>query len=273
MAVAPDHAELSEQLNAYLDRALDDVTRRRLERHLAACAACRLDLEQLRATRDTLRTLPQLEAPRSFTVPLPAPASAQDGTPAGVRPAPLPLPAASRQPAPPASTGRPWLAWTWRLGSLGAAACLLLAVVTSTMAPSAPGVATSLDAPASAPGAGAPAGPPASLANRDAAQRTSPVQPAPAQEAQSAQGQQSGQGQSDARAQQATQPTPAPAGDLTGLAPAPPPAAPAAGAPLVSPSTWLSLAIVLALGSAGLFVYARREGRRAAGEPGEPGGP
>ena len=73
MAVAPDHAELSEQLNAYLDRALDDVTRRRLERHLAACAACRLDLEQLRATRDALRSLPQLEAPRSFAIALPAP--------------------------------------------------------------------------------------------------------------------------------------------------------------------------------------------------------
>jgi anti-sigma factor RsiW len=269
MAVAPDHAELSEQLNAYLDQALDDVTRRRLERHLAACAVCRLDLEQLRATRDALRTLPQLEAPRSFTMPLPAPGRAQDGPPAGVTPSPLPLPAAARQPAPSAPTGRPWLAWTWRLGSLGAAACLLLAVVTSTMAPSAPGVATTLDAPASAPGAGAPAGPPASLANRDAAQRTSPAQPAPAQEVQSSQAQQSGQGQPDARAQQAPQATQAPAGDLSGLAPAPPPA-PAAGAPPVPPSTWLSLAIVLALGSAGLYFYARREGRRAAGEPGEP---
>ncbi|HEX2514497.1 MAG TPA: anti-sigma factor, partial [Chloroflexota bacterium] len=216
MAVAPDHAELSEQLNAYLDRALDDVTRRRLERHLAACAACRLDLEQLRATRDALRSLPQLEAPRSFAIALPAPENARVAPPVGVTSAALAAPASTRQPAPSTAVARPWLAWTWRLGSLGAAACLLLAVVTSTVTTQAPGTAATFGAPASAPAGGAPAGPPASLANRDSAQRTSPAAPAPAQEAQS------GQAQSAARPQQPAQAPQASPGDQAGIAPAPP---------------------------------------------------
>src|SRR4051812_28843882 len=127
MTTVSEHAELNEHLNAYLDGALDQATLRRLERHLQTCELCRADLDQLRLTRDALRALPALRAPRPFTVPV-APA------PAAVRPA------------------APWLAWAWRLGSLGAAACLLLAVVTSFAA--APGLSST--APSSGASQGAP---------------------------------------------------------------------------------------------------------------------
>jgi anti-sigma factor RsiW len=244
MSIDAEHAELNEHLNAFLDGALDEVTRRRLERHLAACDRCREDVDQLRLTRDALRALPARRAPRPFTIPITHDA---------------PAPSQTRWPA-------PWLAWAWRLGSLGAAACLLLAVATSFLA--APG------APATSFTGEPAAGRPAALADRDSAQRTGPTPRQPAPEsaaarapAQDAQNQQAGQSAGLA-GQQGAQPTPTAA-----PAPAAPPAPPApsdlapfqpgaepAPAPSRPPaaSLWLGLAFVLAAGSAGLFALERR---------------
>jgi hypothetical protein len=250
MTVAAEHAELNEHLNAYLDGALDDVTRRRLERHLATCDVCPADLAQLRLTRDALRAMPVLRAPREFTLPVPLPSP-------GDRPsrAPSPAPVA------------PWLAWSWRLGSLGAAACLLLAVVTSLLAapPTTPAVTvarapfsaspTTLperDTSARAPQGGAAQAPAApSLAQRQGAQENAAA---------------SGAGGAPPGADQAQAPA--------GLAQAPPAAASAPPAPKSAPespaapgpppsSLWLTVAFVLAACSAGLFALERRSRARA----------
>src|SRR5439155_20158450 len=100
MAVAPEHAELNEQLTAYLDGELNAPARAAFERHLQACAACQLDLEQLRATRAAVQALATLRAPRPLAITAPAAppeAAAQGGWLAR------------------------WLPWTWRLGAFAAA--------------------------------------------------------------------------------------------------------------------------------------------------------
>lgn len=61
-AHAPDVVALS----ARLDGALDARVAARLEEHLASCHACRAALAALRSTREALRALPELDAPRSF---------------------------------------------------------------------------------------------------------------------------------------------------------------------------------------------------------------
>jgi hypothetical protein len=240
MTTVSEHAELNEHLNAYLDGALDQATLRRLERHLQSCELCRADLDQLRLTRDALRALPALRAPRPFTIPV-AP------VPATVRPA------------------APWLAWAWRLGSFGAAACLLLAVVTSFAA--APGPASTALSEGAAPVAPLPRS--AALADRDSAQRAGP-----AQRQQNAQAEQAAV--APAASPAAPEPAPAPAGGAggglagsgsgvasppAGFAPAPsdaqvktapPPPAPPGATP------WLALAAILGAGSAALFVVDRR---------------
>lgn len=49
-----------------LDGRLSDGERATVEAHLATCAGCREDLEQLRATVSMLRALPEARVPRSF---------------------------------------------------------------------------------------------------------------------------------------------------------------------------------------------------------------
>jgi hypothetical protein len=115
MTVAPEHAELNEQLNAYLDGGLEEPTRWRLAGHLAVCEVCREELAQLDQTRAALRALPTLRAPRPFTIPVPV----------------------ASGPAP--RSVFPWLAWVWRFGSLATAACLLLAMVSAFLPPATPG--------------------------------------------------------------------------------------------------------------------------------------
>jgi anti-sigma factor RsiW len=51
------------RLSAFLDDELSDDDAIVAARHLAACTRCLAELEGLRATRDALRALPQLQAP------------------------------------------------------------------------------------------------------------------------------------------------------------------------------------------------------------------
>lgn len=70
-------------LSAHLDGRLDAPEAQALNAHIAACDACRLEMDGLRSVRASLRAMPQVEHPRSFRlriadverVPLPASAS------------------------------------------------------------------------------------------------------------------------------------------------------------------------------------------------------
>ena len=62
------HGRLRDQLSAYVDGEVEGAAAQRLEKHLAGCDGCRLELEQLRATVAALHDLPEAQAPRSFTV-------------------------------------------------------------------------------------------------------------------------------------------------------------------------------------------------------------
>ncbi len=80
------HRRLRDQLSAYIDGELDDAASVRLEAHLVGCESCRADLDELRATVDALRELPQAEAPRSFAL---APERVAGPRPAAVATPPL----------------------------------------------------------------------------------------------------------------------------------------------------------------------------------------
>jgi len=54
------------QLSAYLEEELDGGDRARVEEHLADCESCRVDLELLRHTLGTLRSLPEVPAPAAI---------------------------------------------------------------------------------------------------------------------------------------------------------------------------------------------------------------
>lgn len=59
------HLDLT-TLSAYVDRKLGDVDHRAVEVHLATCAACRQEAEEIGATVDLLRGLPRYQPRRSF---------------------------------------------------------------------------------------------------------------------------------------------------------------------------------------------------------------
>jgi anti-sigma factor RsiW len=99
------HRRFRGQLSAYIDGALDPPAAARLEAHLAQCAPCRTELEQLRATVAALRELPEAEAPRSFAL--------------------SPERAAVRRPAVPAAP----LAFGARIAAAGVAVALAAVVV------------------------------------------------------------------------------------------------------------------------------------------------
>lgn len=54
--------------SAYLDDRLDARTRRRIDRHVERCARCRDELAAIRQTRDLLRRVRPVRAPRSFAL-------------------------------------------------------------------------------------------------------------------------------------------------------------------------------------------------------------
>jgi len=65
------HRRFRRDLSAYVDDMLSEKARRRLEAHLHSCEACRQELAELRATVETLGSLPMAEVPRSFTLAAP----------------------------------------------------------------------------------------------------------------------------------------------------------------------------------------------------------
>jgi len=57
---------LEDTLSAYLDDELAPAARREAEAHLAGCAECRAELEEVAAARRAIRVLPVHSAPRSL---------------------------------------------------------------------------------------------------------------------------------------------------------------------------------------------------------------
>ena len=64
-----DHRFAAANLSAYLDDELDGRARRRVERHLEGCAACRQELATLRQMVMLLQRAPLRRVPRSFALP------------------------------------------------------------------------------------------------------------------------------------------------------------------------------------------------------------
>lgn len=69
-----EHEFSQERLSAYLDEELPPGERGRVERHMGDCPQCRCDLDNLRRTAQWTMALPVVPCPRSFAVPVPAPA-------------------------------------------------------------------------------------------------------------------------------------------------------------------------------------------------------
>ncbi|HZQ78354.1 MAG TPA: zf-HC2 domain-containing protein [Acidimicrobiia bacterium] len=59
-----DGGHLDDVLSAYLDDELAPAARHEAEAHLAACAACRTELDDVAAARRAIRVLPVHSAPR-----------------------------------------------------------------------------------------------------------------------------------------------------------------------------------------------------------------
>jgi hypothetical protein len=85
------HRRLRGQLSVYIDGELRGAAAERLEKHLAGCEGCRLELEQLRATVAALHDLPEVQAPRSFTLSRESAALAAGRRPRARAAAPLAL--------------------------------------------------------------------------------------------------------------------------------------------------------------------------------------
>ncbi len=62
------HRRVRNKLALYLDGELSLGDQRRLEDHLAACEACRIELAELRAVKRALGSIPLEDAPRSFAL-------------------------------------------------------------------------------------------------------------------------------------------------------------------------------------------------------------
>jgi hypothetical protein len=62
------HAIGESDLSGYLDGELPPARSRRVEEHLRDCPACRSHLEELRALKQTLGSLPEAAPPRSFVL-------------------------------------------------------------------------------------------------------------------------------------------------------------------------------------------------------------
>jgi anti-sigma factor RsiW len=155
MAPSVGHAELNDELNAYLDGELADDVRARVEAHLATCPVCQLELDQLRATRQTLRAMAPLRAPRAFTLEA------------------APGPELGRTVARPGPAWPAALGWVWRLGSLASTAFLLVALLVTNVPLPMAGTNITRGADEKA-ASGFQEGPAGVLADRDSSQRVAP---------------------------------------------------------------------------------------------------
>ena len=142
MGIFNKHRHLRpEILSEYLDGRLDHRHQGLVAHRLAECAACREELNTLRATVAALQNLPDLPLPRSFTLPT---------APTPDYPAEL-----IRKPAPPASLVMKLPGWAY--GSAASLAGLALALMLSAEAAglTSPAFLVST-APATAPATAAP---------------------------------------------------------------------------------------------------------------------
>ena len=60
------HRRFRERLSGYIDGQVNGREKAALETHLASCKRCRTELAQLHSVRTILRSLPPVQAPRSF---------------------------------------------------------------------------------------------------------------------------------------------------------------------------------------------------------------
>jgi anti-sigma factor RsiW len=88
--VSAGREHLDDVLSAYLDDELAPAARREADAHLAACAACRAELDDVAAARRAIRIMPVHATPRPLVgddpsrAPAPAPAAGEGR--AGVSP-------------------------------------------------------------------------------------------------------------------------------------------------------------------------------------------
>jgi putative zinc finger protein len=125
-----------EQLSAALDGMLTPDEQAMLDAHLAGCATCSRELEELRQVRSLLRAMPQPALPRSFLLPTedavaPSHAAAVARQPDPDR-APMPIPLPARR-NPGAARAVRTLRLTRRIGTV--AAVIGLALFLGTLLP------------------------------------------------------------------------------------------------------------------------------------------
>ena len=85
---ADAHERWRPRLQEYIANELDERSHRNADAHLESCAECRAEVEELRAVRTMLRSMPDVEVPRSFRL-----------TPEMVAKREAPVPIRPRQPA------------------------------------------------------------------------------------------------------------------------------------------------------------------------------
>jgi predicted anti-sigma-YlaC factor YlaD len=69
MARQAEHQRVEDLISAYLDQQVTAEERQFFERHIAACANCRAQLDATRSMVAALRAMPSVKAPRSFVLP------------------------------------------------------------------------------------------------------------------------------------------------------------------------------------------------------------
>ncbi len=69
MAQLTDHTRAEELFSAYIDQRTTPDERTFVEQHVAACAACRAQLQATRSMVAALKAMPVVKAPRSFVLP------------------------------------------------------------------------------------------------------------------------------------------------------------------------------------------------------------
>ena len=93
---ARDHSEYQDEIGAYMLGALTDLERQAFERHMAGCAECRDEIEQLRPAADALpRSVEQIEPPPALKAALMEVVESEAGERSDA-----PVPAAARAPGP-----------------------------------------------------------------------------------------------------------------------------------------------------------------------------